>query len=211
MKNATNQAFSEAKNIAKHENSTTLSESTRENSAFSSGVNHAENSAALSKKELSELVVQCNDTLECAEDALVRVRLGLLSNAVRVELGSDFRVLVCDDEIHAVPKNCGEVPNFGFLIGFFDECWWCGVVLFNAKVSSDGLLKSVSEHFRKGKNEHKFTHELEFGVENFVYVANAAIVESWDFAEFLPKMLDNLSTNKALVLGLKELFEGFNA
>lgn len=211
MKNATNQAFSEAKKIAKHENFATLSENTRENSAFLSGVNHAENSAALSKKELTELVVQCNDALECAEDALVRARLGLLANAVRVELGSDFRVLICDDEIHAVPKNCGEVPNFGFLMGFFDECWWCGVALFNAKASSAGLLKSVSEHFCKGKNERKFTHELEFGVEDFVYVANAAIVESWDFAEFLPEMLDNLSTNKALVLELKELFEGFNA
>lgn len=153
-------------------------------------------------------VVSLNKSLEAIEAQTADIRLALMQRDIEMVCGDCWEVEIIDDciAIYNVEVNSPFVPNykFGMLVGYFDECWWSGIVLFKADDSS----ASTSDKLQSANKMLERTDvEVSLSSEHYVYVDSAGIVECEEFSEFMPKMLESFKANKELICKLSYTIE----
>ena len=149
-------------------------------------------------------VVSLNKSLETIEAQTADIRLALMQRDIEMVCDDCWEIEIIDDciAIYNVEANSpfDEKYRFGMLVGYFDECWWSGIVLFKTddlEESTSDKLKEVSDIFDNDENI-----KVQLSSEHYVYVDSVGIVECEEFSEFMPKLLESFKANKKLICKL---------
>ena len=94
--------------------------------------------------------------------------------------------------------------GFGVLVGYFDECWWAGLVLLerDKETATNELAPSVQEYLRKKGVDVALKSE---------YYAFVELCANEEFSEFLPKVLESFKANASLLKKLNDALIDFKA
>ena len=142
--------------------------------------------------------VTLNESLEQIEFESANIRLSLMERDIsevvnNTGLWETGRVY---DSIAIYDPNADAKFHFGMLVGYFDECWWCGIVLFN----SDDLSVATADELQKVSNMLSQSGvKISLKSDYYVYADCAGSVECEDFSEFMPKMLQKIDDNNSLL------------
>ncbi len=95
-------------------------------------------------------VVKLNESLEQIEFASANIRLSLMQEAISGVVTSKgfWDTKIVNDSISIYDPEANAKCHFGMLVGYFDEVWWFGIVLFNTsdlKASTADKLQKVSD------------------------------------------------------------------
>ena len=149
-----------------------------------------------------------NKSLEIIEAQTADIRLALMQRDIEMVCDDCWEIEIIDDciAIYNVEVNSpfDEKYRFGILVGYFDECWWSGIVLFNTddlEANTSDKLKEISDFLKQNGIE------VSLSSEHYVYVDSAGIVECEEFSEFMPKMLESFKANKKLICKLISTIE----
>lgn len=75
-------------------------------------------------------VVKFNEALERIERECAKIRLCLMADAASAVLCAPWKATIMEDCIAIY--NASKKWHFGVLVGFFNDCWWAGIALFEA-------------------------------------------------------------------------------
>lgn len=144
-------------------------------------------------------VVKFNESLERIERECAKIRLCLIKNAVSAAICAPWKAAIVEDYIAVYDASAREKWHFGVLAGYFDECWWAGIALFEtadlAAATSDKLHTAHEILARSGV-------EMQLQCEHYVYAENALVCE--DFGDFMSKVLEFWEQNSAMLRQINE-------
>ena len=145
-------------------------------------------------------VVSLNESLEAIEAQSAEIRLALMQRDIEAICDECDEVeRVDDDSIAIYTLQTDTKYQFGMLVGYFDGCWWSGIVLFK----TDDIEESTSDKLQSTNKMLEQTDvEVSLSSEHYVYVDSAGIVEREKFSEFVPKMLESIKANESLLIRL---------
>lgn len=90
------------------------------------------------------------------------------------------------------------------LAGYFDECWWFGIVLFDTndlEVATADKLQTISDIL--AQSGIKISLQSDY----FVYADLIGFVKCEEFSGFMPKMLKTIKENESLLYQINELLD----
>lgn len=152
-------------------------------------------------------VISLNRSLEKIEEQSAEIRLSLMQRDIELACDDYWEVEIIDDciaiytELAVSSDGMDAEYQFGMLVGYFDECWWSGIVLFKSddlEANTSNKLQSLNEIVNKIGIDAKLSSE------HYVYVDSAGIVECEEFSEFMPKMLESIKKNQNLLSDLNQ-------
>lgn len=150
-------------------------------------------------------VVSLNKSLEIIEAQTADIRLALMQRDIEMVCDDCWEVEIIDDciaiytELAVSSDGIDAEYQFGMLVGYFDECWWSGIVLFK----SDDLSANTSNKLQS-LNEivNRIGIDAKLSSEHYVYVDSVGVIECEEFSEFMPKMLESIKKNQNLLSDL---------
>lgn len=154
------------------------------------------------------LALKLNYGLENIETQVANIRMSLLCSALDESLclkEHNLQVISSDEEGILLAYKSKNAYNFGILIGYFDDAWWSGLVLFD----KDG--KTLTNHLTQPLQEHFAKHKLEFklNAEDFVFIEDFCVAESEEFEDFVLKTIDNIKNSQSQIAKLNEALSDF--
>lgn len=154
------------------------------------------------------LTLKLNYGLENIETQVANIRMSLLLSALDESLclkEHNLQVISSDEEGILLTYKSKNTYNFGILIGYFDDVWWSGLVLFDkdGKTLTNHLIQPLQEHFAK----HKF--EFKLNADDFVFIEDFCMAENEEFEDFVLTTIDNIKNNQSQIVKLNEALSDF--
>lgn len=154
------------------------------------------------------LTLKLNYGLENIETQVANIRMSLLLSALDESLclkEHNLQVISSDEEGILLTYKSKNTYNFGILIGYFDDVWWSGLVLFDkdGKTLTNHLIQPLQEHFAK----HKF--EFKLNADDFVFIEDFCMAENEEFEDFVLTTIDNIKNNQSQIAKLNEALSDF--
>ncbi len=149
-------------------------------------------------------VVKLNESLEQIEFESANIRLSLMQEAISGVVTSKgfWETKIVNDSIALYDPDADTKCHFGMLVGYFDECWWFGIVLFKSsdlEASTADKLQKVSDILTQSGVK------ISLQSDYYVYADSAGVVACEDFSEFMPKMLNAIDDNNSLLYQINEI------
>lgn len=154
------------------------------------------------------LTLKLNYGLENIETQVANIRMSLLLSALDESLclkEHNLQVISSDEEGILLTYKSKNTYNFGILIGYFDDVWWSGLVLFDkdGKTLTNHLIQPLQEYFAK----HKF--EFKLNADDFVFIEDFCMAENEEFEDFVLTTIDNIKNNQSQIAKLNEALSDF--
>ncbi|MGX2981673.1 hypothetical protein [Helicobacter sp. 23-1045] len=141
-------------------------------------------------------VVSINESLEQIEELTADIRLSLMQRDIEMVCNDYLCEVQRVDDCIAIHFEAHSKYHFGILVGYFDECWWSGIVLFKA----DDSTASTSDKLQSASNDlHQKGFKISLSSEHYVYMDSVGVIECEEFSEFMPKVLESINANKDLL------------
>lgn len=155
-----------------------------------------------------DLALKLNYGLENIEIQVASIRMCLLCSALDESLcfkKHNLQVISSDEEGISLAYKSENAYNFGILIGYFEDAWWSGLVLFD----KDG--ETLTKHLTQPLQEHLAKHKLKFklNAEDFVFIEDFCVAENEEFKDFVLKTIDNIKNSQSQIAKLNEALSDF--